>query len=174
MLFQNILTDMEKSNVALAKRCHANPDLHAFCQSGLGAMKREHRKYINVPDTQLIGCTVDLDKATEKAYPSANRWDYALEYEGNMFFIEIHPAVTSEIACMIQKVDFVTEWLKNNAPEVLELPKKEVGPRQFYWVSSGRTDLRLSPNSPQRKKLILKHIKSVGCEWNYAKLFFSK
>lgn len=178
MSFRNSLIDMAKTRVAptgklatLADVCQANDSLRPFYEHGLGAMKKGDRRCICVPETKLIGCTVALDEAAEKAYPVDNRWDYALEYDGNTFFIEIHHASTSEIDCVIRKVDFVKTWLNDNAPEILSLPQKESGARRFYWVSSGGTDLRVSPGSPQARKLALRHIVPVGKTWNFSKLF---
>lgn len=155
----------------LATVCLSNDTLKSFFQNGLGALKKAEKIYVKVPDTKLIGGSVALDDAAKEFYPQSNRWDYAIEYEGNTFFIEIHPASTSEIDCVIEKVKFVKEWLRNNCPDILELPYKEVGARCFYWVSSGGTDLRITPGSRQAKKLALYQIKSVGRIWNYSKLF---
>lgn len=155
----------------LAALCIDNPTLSAFFKPGLSAVKNSERDYIKVPDTKLLGGCVALDEAAKKSHPHDNRWDYALEYADNTFFIEIHPASTSEIDCVIQKVDFVKRWLNDIAPGFLDLPKKENGARQFYWVSSGSTDLRILPGSQQARKLALRHIISVGKIWDYSKLF---
>ena len=158
-------------NSPLAKACKAIESLRPFCKQGLGAIKGEDRRLISVPNNLRLCCTVNLDEAMKVLLPSENRWDYALEYDNYTFFIEVHPASTSEINCVIKKVTALKSWLKVNAPEVLNLPKKERGARMFYWVSSGRTDLRILPNSNYARKLALHHIHSVGREWNYAKLF---
>ncbi|MCM1070860.1 MAG: hypothetical protein NC210_03820 [[Clostridium] fimetarium] len=155
----------------LADACDSAQALKEFFSAGLGAMKKIERKSIKVPDTALIGGSVALDEAAKESFPQSNRWDYAIEYDGHTFFIEIHPAATSEIDCVIQKAIFANKWLKDNAPELLKLPKKENGARSFYWVSSGNTDIRVTPGSPQAKKLALHHIKPVGRIWDYAKLF---
>ena len=155
----------------LAIACGQSDRLKGFHAVGLGAMKKGERQCIAVPNTKLIGCSVALDEAAKGTHPLENRWDYAVEYDGNTFFIEIHPASTSEIECVILKVRFVTGWLKKNAPELLSLPRKETGTRQFYWVSSGRTDIRILPNSRQARQLALHHIKHVGRVWDYSKLF---
>lgn len=159
------------STSPLANACGQYDCLRGFHRVGLVAMRKVERQYISVPDTKLIGCSVALDEAAKEAHPLENRWDYAIEYDGNTFLIEIHPASTSEIECVILKAQFVLNWLKKNAPELLSLPRKETGARQFYWVSSGRTDIRILPNSRQAKKLALHHIKQVGRVWDYSKLF---
>lgn len=151
--------------------CRANPVLRQFHGPGLSAFKKSERQYIKVPDTKSIGCSVALDEAAKGEYPNDNRWDYALEYDGFTSFIEIHPASTSEIDCMIQKVGFLKKWIHEKAPEIFNLPHKDKGARQFFWVSSGKTDLRISPGSRQARKLALNHIKPVGKIWEYSKIF---
>ncbi|MDE5877324.1 MAG: hypothetical protein K2H47_07510 [Muribaculaceae bacterium] len=160
---------MKKKN-ELSKICLANEQLKPYFGSGLGAVKGSDRKYIKVPDTKLLGGSVALDEATKKTCPHDNRWDYAIEYDENTFFIEVHPASSSEIECVIQKVKFVIKWLKDNAPEFLTLAQK-TRIREFYWVSSGKTDLRIVPGSQQGRKLALNHIRPVGKIWDYSKLF---
>lgn len=155
----------------LAGVCEESEVLGRFFQSGLGALKKADRQCVKVPDTKLLGGSVALDDAGCEAYPRANRWDYALEYAGHTFFLEIHPASTSEIDSVISKVKFLKDWLRANCPGMLALPKKESGERCFYWVSSGETDLRIIPGSRQAKKLALHHIKPVGRVWIYSKLF---
>lgn len=168
---RNKPTDSREDNGLLGKICLSNDRLKPYFDFGLGAMERGDRKYIKVPYTKLLSGSLALDEAAKETYPNSNRWDYAIEYEGHTFFIEIHPAFTSEIECVIQKVEFIIKWLKENAPEILSLPKKESEERIFYWVSSGGTDLRIAPGSKQARKLALHRVKPVGKIWDYSKLF---
>ncbi|MDE5880099.1 MAG: hypothetical protein K2H60_00070 [Muribaculaceae bacterium] len=159
------------SKESLYSICNAYDALRPFFEVGIGAVKKSERKFIQVPDTSRLGGSVNLDEAAKSNFPHDNRWDYAIEYDKNLFLIEIHPASTSEIDCIISKVQFVTKWLKTNVPEILNLPKKEAKEREFYWVSSGKTDLRIAPGSRQAKRLAINHIKAVGKTWDYSKLF---
>lgn len=43
-----------------------------------------------MPDNSKLEGSVDIDKATAKIYPNDNRWDYALSYDGEEFFIVVH------------------------------------------------------------------------------------
>lgn len=158
-------------HLTLAAVCRDNDTLRHFFQTGIGALKKADRQSVKVPDTTLLGASVALDDATRSCHPLANRWDYAIEYDGDTFFIEVHPASTSEIDCIINKVVFIKEWLRDNCPDFLKLPAKEAGPQCFYWVSSGSTDLRITPGSQQARKLALHRIKPVGKVWIYSKLF---
>lgn len=156
---------------SLAGICSADDRIKPYFQNGIGALKKADRQAVKEPDTKLLGGSVALDEAARNEFPLANRWDYAIEYDGDLFFIEIHPAFTSEIDCVISKVRFVNKWVSDNYPDILKLPKKESGARCFYWVSSGSTDMRITPGSQQAKKLALNHIRPVGKQWIYSKLF---
>ena len=160
------IMSVPESSESLRSICEDSLILRPYVTSGLGAFANNERKKIKVPSTSLLNCSVNLDEAARSEYPHDNRWDYALDYAGKTFFIEIHPAHTSEIECMVKKVKFVKKWLASVAPEILRLP----GPKEFYWVSSGTTDLRITPNSPQARKLALHKIVSVGQTWDYGKL----
>ena len=181
MSFRNIWTEMGKrdkqyaisravsvteSSDTLRSICEDSSILKPYVTPGLGAFANNDRKKIKVPSTSLLNCSVNLDEASRMSHPHENRWDYALDYDGKAFFIEIHPAHTSEIECMVKKVLFVKKWLTSVAPEILRLP----GTREFYWVSSGTTDLRIMKNSPQARKLALHKIVSVGQVWDYWKV----
>lgn len=157
---------LSDSSSTLRSVCEDSSILRPYMTAGLGVFGNNERKKIKVPSTSMLNCSVNLDEAAKSAYPHENRWDYALDYAGNTFFIEIHPAHTSEIDCMVKKVIFVKRWLASVVPELLRLP----GPREFYWVSSGTTDLRIMPNSPQGRKLALHKIVSVGQVWDYGKV----
>lgn len=174
MWFQNTWIDMGDKKAktrTLWEICQEHNILKEFSSSGLGALKKGERKCIKVPVSRLIGCNVALDEAAKEKCPNENRWDYVMDYNGFAFFIEIHPASTSEINCVVQKVDFVKKWLSDNEPQILDLPQKEAGARKFYWISSGGTDLRITPGSPQARKLVSKHIVPVGKVWDYVKIF---
>lgn len=155
---------------SLQSICEGNSTLKSHCKSGLQALKSEYRGKIKVPDTKLFGSSIDFDTALKKDCPQDNRWDYGFEYDCNFIFIEFHPAQTSEIDKMCKKVFFTKGWLKSNCPKILSLPKFEKNDRQFYWVSSGNNDVRLSSLGAQSKKLAIAKIRHVGSIYDYSKL----
>lgn len=158
----------EKKVATLKSICLSNQVLCLWFKDGVKAIKNEHRNKIKVPDTALIRGSIDFDRALEKDYSQDNRWDYGFEYDGNFIFIEFHPAQTSEIECIINKVDFISNWLQKNSPNILKLPKFEKGKRQYYWVSTGRNGIL--PSSRGAKRLAMKNIRPVGSVFDYAKL----
>lgn len=161
---------MDKPVKSLESICRVNAILNPYCKPGLQAIKKENRNKIIVPDTKLLGHSLDLDEALKTIISQDNRWDYGFEYEHYLIFIEIHPAETSQIDCICKKVAYTKEWLDINCPEILHLPKFEKGRRQYYWISSGRTKLKILPNSVYARKLAKNNIISVGNVFDYSKL----
>lgn len=161
---------IDEPRSSLESICRDNPVLNSYCKAGLQAIKKDNRNKIIVPDSKLLGSSVDLDNALKTIISQENRWDYGFEYDHYFIFIEIHPAETSQIDCICKKVIDTKEWLNNNCPEILHLPKFEKGKRQYYWISSGRTNLKIIPNSTHARKLAKNNIVSVGNIFDYSKL----
>lgn len=158
----------KKVDKTLESICKSSSTLSPWFKPGFQAIKKEYRGKIKVSDTKLLGGSVDFDMALQQGNEKENRWDYGFDYEGNLIFIEFHPAQTSEIKCIIKKVEFTEGWLKNNCPEILSLPKFEKGNRQFYWVATNNVGILGSSNIARR--FALKRIKMVGSVFDYEKL----
>ena len=163
---KGILKNTKKEN--LGSLCIENPKLSPYFKVGLQAIKNENRDKIKFPNTRKIDGSIDFDEALKNDYPDANRWDYGIEYDSNLIFIEVHPAQTSEVDNIIKKAQFIKEWLKNNCSKILNLPKFERGDRQFYWVASGGNGILAT--SRQAKRLAINHIKPVGTIFDYTKM----
>lgn len=106
---------------------------------GLGALESKDKQagLIVTKDPRLIQGSIYLDKATETLYYDCNRWDYVIEYDGNLFYYEPHPALNNEnIKEISGKVDWLKWWLKNKAPEI-----RNMGTKGFYWVHTGKCDV---------------------------------
>lgn len=141
--------------------------LKGYFSNGFNALTSADKRHVKVPNTSLINGSLALDNAAKQDVPDNYRWDYAIDYNGNVYFLEIHPASTSEISTMINKVDGLQQWLKTIDADLMALPPVD---RKFYWVSSGKTDLRIMPNSRHAKQLAAKKIKHVGTIWDYSKI----
>ena len=150
---------------SLEQAVNMTPDVAGKFQIGLTAIKEEYRCKILVPDTRKIQGSLDIDSAMCSRYPHDNRWDYALGYNGETFFIEIHPGVTSEIPVVLSKLTWLKQWLKNNAPRIMETCPKNKSP--YYWVFTNK--FAILPNSTPGR--ILAKNKLIPMKvWNYSKL----
>ncbi len=122
------------------------PDIKDHYCPGLQAVKGSERKMISPEDTKKLSGSVDIDKAMVKSYPDSNRWDYTIGYEGKAYFVEVHPADTSEVDTVIKKVEWLKDWLNKKASKL-----KSIRQTPYYWIPSGRYSI--SKGSPQEKKL---------------------
>ncbi|TAK40761.1 MAG: hypothetical protein EPO28_09625 [Saprospiraceae bacterium] len=88
-------------------------------------------------DQAKCGGSLDIDGclAAQKMYPNDNRWDYALEYEAEVYFIEVHSAYTSQVSTVLKKLQWLKDWLKEHAPEIIKLRAKK---QPYYWIQSGK------------------------------------
>lgn len=74
-----------------------------YCR-GLQALKGNSLKVSVSKQQNLLG-SVDIDDCTKGLYPNASRWDYAIGYDQKAWFVEVHPANTSNVKEMLKKVE---------------------------------------------------------------------
>lgn len=117
-----------------------------YCK-GLQAMK-SNSSMLKASDTRKLQGSVDIDDCTKNLYPHDARWDYAIGYNDKAYFVEVHPANTSNIVEMMNKAKWLETWLKNKA---LELGK--IREDKFYWIPSGKVAILKS--SSQYRQLAL-------------------
>lgn len=124
------------------------PDVrNGFC-AGKQAIKNSDRSKIEAADDRKLQGSLDIDSQVKSLYPQEPRWDYALSYDNIMYYIEIHPAETSEVDKVVTKVRWLKNWLRTKAPEIDKLPKADY---PYIWVQSGR--YAILPTSKEMKKL---------------------
>ena len=133
--------------------CIKNSNLNSFFQNGLKAIKRSDRSKIRVLNNSILVGSLDIDKSFKNLYPQSNRWDYLVIVNNNIegYFIEIHPAFTSEVNVMLRKRD----WLKIN---IINSYFKNINTKKYkiIWVSSGKT--KILKNSREYKKLVKENL----------------
>lgn len=135
----------------------ATNDIKGCYKQGLQGLS-EHKAKIEVGNTRELDGSVAIDDCTKRTYPDANRWDYVFGYKGEAFFVEVHPAQTSEVAAVLKKFQWLIDWLQNKAQEINNLKAQDQS--AFYWVqSNGYNILR---NSPQERAIIQKGLRPVA------------
>lgn len=120
--------------------------------TGLKALNSNASK-VCVSDSRKIQGSVDIDKYTKKLYPEDNRWDYALGYNNKVYFIEVHPAHTSEVQVVLKKLEWLKSWLNSKGHKLNALPK---GEPTFTWIQSGKG--AIIPTSKSYKQAAIKGI----------------
>lgn len=121
-----------------------------YCK-GLQALGSSSKK-VNAADTKGIEGSVNIDDCTKHLYPNGSRWDYCIGYAGKSYFVEVHPANTSNVQEMIKKADWLKQWLDEKAPGL----KAMAADNRYYWLPSGRCDIL--PTSTYQKMLAQRKI----------------
>lgn len=142
---------MAANKNAFRKAVEMTPEISTAYCLGLQALGTDSEKIIP-KDTRLVDGSVDIDSATHPLYPNEARWDYAVGYSGKVFFIEVHPANTSNVKEMLAKTKWLISWLQTKAPKIKALMAVE----SYYWVASG--ECKISPHSAQYRQLAQSHI----------------
>ncbi|WP_308770133.1 hypothetical protein [uncultured Bacteroides sp.] len=145
----------KKTTLTFRQAVENTPEIKNGFHNGLQALGA-NAKQVSATDTKKLEGSVDIDECTKALYPNDARWDYAIGYEGKVYFLEIHPASTSNVKDMIKKAEWLTNWLMKKAPSLKSLTANNT----FYWKASGRQDIL--PRSPQYRKLIQSRIQLVS------------
>jgi len=136
------------------KAVKGTPDIKDGFKNGLQALG-SNSKYVSTKDNSLIEGSVDIDSSTHDKYPTASRWDYAVGYSDDVYFIEVHPAASGRnVDEMLAKFNWLKSWLSSDAPLLNALPNKK-----FRWVNTGKVAL---PNSQAVRKLQQAGVSLVG------------
>lgn len=116
------------------------PDVSACYQKGITALGKYSNR-IQVKDKTKLEGSVDIDFCTTAKYPNDNRWDYALSYRGETFFVEVHSANTAEVKVVLKKLQWLKDWLNVRAP----LINKSKARVCFFWVQSKNFQIPKNP-----------------------------
>jgi len=135
-------------------------------RDGLQAVSTADREKIHTENTRSVTGSINIDKDLENQFPTDSRWDYAVGYRGSdngerTFFIEVHPAETSEVRCVINKARSLKAWAERNAPDLWNM----TDPIEIHWIASGRCNVRL--NDSYRRLLAME---GVGSPKQYLEL----
>lgn len=115
----------------------STPDIKECYQTGLQAMGAYSSK-VELSDNRECNGSLDIDNCIRKNYPTSNRWDYAFSYKSVAYFVEVHSAETNEVSTVLAKLQWLKDWLKSSAPELLKLKAKKT---PYYWIQSGRFNI---------------------------------
>lgn len=153
-----------KRSKTFEEAVNATPDVNGCYCEGLVAFGK-YKDRIKVPDLTKLEGSLDIDSSTVKLYPNDNRWDYAVCYDGEVFYIEVHSAKTDEVAKLINKLQWIKWWLVNKAPEINKLTTKTKEP--YYWIQSSNFSI---PAHTRQYKLIIQNRIYPMPIWDYSKL----
>ena len=148
---------MRETGNSFQKAVEACADL--TLRDGLQAISSASRERVHPKDPRYVTGSVDIDADLKVQFPGDNRWDYAVGYRTSedmekVYFIEVHPAETSEIRRVIAKVRHLKAWAERNARVLWNMTV----PREIHWVASGRINLRM--NDSYRRQLAMEGVGS--------------
>ena len=63
------------------------PEVTNCYQKGLQAVPKVDKGKVHLTDTTKCGGSLFIDQGL---YPRGNRWDYAVDYDGEVYFFETH------------------------------------------------------------------------------------
>ena len=133
----------------------ATSDIKSCYQPGLRALGTYSNK-VSLSNNSLCNGSVDIDECVKAKYPNANRWDYCIGYDNKAYFVEVHSANTSEVSTMLNKLQWLKDWLNSSAPELNKIKAKP----PYYWVMSGK--YAILPNSSQARQIAAAGIKPIA------------
>lgn len=131
----------------------------AWCP-GLQALRAEDKPHIEAEAPRKLTGSVDVDTAYQKLMPRSHRWDFGIAFQHSNFdkevvyWVELHTASDSQVKVVINKAQWLLEWLKGQGKPLAGFEK------EIVWVSSGATTFTRS--SPQRKLMAQAGLHHVG------------
>lgn len=114
---------------------------------GLKAIKNVDKSKIKAADTKKLDGSINIDSCVKNKYPNGERWDYAISYTGKVCYCEVHPAETSEVTKMLDKLTWLKGWLKDDAPSINVLPSYSI---KYVWIPSGRVNILANSKEARR------------------------
>ena len=139
---------VQKKKTTFKEAVEATNEVKMCYAEGKQAIEKKDRDKVDLADPRKCGGSLFIDKCLldQKLYAQDNRWDYAIDYNGEVFFFEAHTASTKEVSTVLAKLKWLKTWLHSKAPEINKLKAKH----PFYWVqSTGNHIDRFSPQSRQ-------------------------
>jgi hypothetical protein len=140
---------------AFRSAVQATPHISNCYAVGLQAMGNYSTMIQPIP-TRLCEGSVDIDNCTIGLFPNDSRWDYAIAFDSKVYFIEVHPASSSEVSTVLNKFGWLKNWLSNHAPEL----KRMSANSSFFWIPTGKHGILR--NSPQARNLATSGIQVVS------------
>lgn len=125
----------------------AVPAIAGAYREGLQALESKDAGKVKPQNPRKLSGSVYLDKCLKTINPHDARWDYVIGYREKAYFVEVHPANTSNVDEVVKKKKWLDVWLKTNA---LDLKAMMAG-TSYYWIASGK--VAILPNSPQARKI---------------------
>lgn len=139
----------DKANCSFRKAIENTPDIQHGYREGLQAIVKADKRAVMVKDARRLDGSLNIDEETKMLYPNESRWDYAVGYDGKVYYVEVHPANTSNVEEVIKKKLWLDKWLKEKAPSMSAL---KAGSPKYQWAAT-EAGVHVSPQSMCARRL---------------------
>lgn len=139
----------DKANCSFRKAIENTPDVQHGYREGLQAIVKADKRAVMVKDARRLDGSLNIDEETKMLYPNESRWDYAVGYDGKVYYVEVHPANTSNVEEVIKKKLWLDKWLKEKAPSMSAL---KAGSPKYQWAAT-EVGVHVSPQSMYARRL---------------------
>ena len=85
----------------------AIPAIASAYRDGLQALESKDAGKVKPQNPRNLSGSVYLDKCLEKTNPHDARWDYVIGYCEKAYFVEVHPANTSNVDEVVKKKNWL-------------------------------------------------------------------
>ena len=149
---------MVKRMMTFKQAVEDTPEVCSCYKTGKRAIKTSEQNKCELTEPDKCGGSLFIDDCliSQGLYPNDNRWDYAIDYNSEVYFFEVHTASTREVSTVLKKLHWLKDWLIRKAPEINSL--KASAP--YYWVHTN--GYHILPNSSQERSVIQKGLKPVS------------
>lgn len=127
-------------------------------RSGKQALAGADRSRVTCVDPRRLTGSINLDSALsgEPGYANEPRWDYGIGYKPNRsveraIWVEVHPAATSNVREVVDKLNWLRTWLREEALQLASLTASDGRIPPFVWIATAGT--HIPRNSPQARQL---------------------
>jgi len=151
------MSDINQGDNLFKQAIEKTPDVATGYCNGLKAIETIDKQSISITNISKLDGSLNIDKQTMTIYPEDPRWDYAIGYDGKVYFVEVHPANTSNIKEMANKKKWLIDWLRDKAPEMNALPS---GAPKYIWAVT-KAGIHISKQSIYAKQLAQLGLKPV-------------
>jgi hypothetical protein len=129
--------------------------LLASVEVGLGALRNDHREYLDDAIRSAFADSLDLDEALKAGHEHENRWDYLLGHapSAEVVALEPHCAKQDEITTVVKKRRAAIDQLKDHLKAGARVSK-------WLWVASGK--VHFADTEKARRLLDQNGIEFVG------------
>jgi hypothetical protein len=130
----------------------ATPSVRDHYRSGLQALASTDMRRVQSTNARQFTGSVNLDDALCNTHPDSPRWDYGIGFQRQQsqevaVWVEVHPASSTSVTDILNKLRWLRNWLDAAAPKLKELTQGD-----YYWVATD-AKIAITPGSPQAKRL---------------------